>query len=901
MTFLDNENIVAATKRLNFVFGDFPIHIISIDIEGQIRFWNKRCETVFGFDYNEVVNTQDFLSKLIPGKAVYQRALKVFTTQKNIVRNFETHIKSITNERFRISWNEIDLHTLSYPGLRWFAGTDITETYENWKLVKKHHKKIDEIQALAHIGSWEWDMDSKSVTWSNEMFQIFGLPDDVLGYQNKEIFRRCLLPSEYAHYKKHVRKIMEFEDGVSFEYKIKHPNKGVRTISARCDFIKTNERVTRVYGTNFDTTDIRKAETKLKKIQKSLERAQSIAKIGSWQHSFLEGRNYFSKEFTRIFNSSSSYKIYNIVTDIIRKKDIIKFQAFYDDVFIEKKNTSCEFKIITEEGVHKTISASAEIEYNEDGIPVNVLGIFQDITEIKTALEAEKTSELKIQNILQASPNAIIVSDMKENILEWNKATSILFGFTKSSLKKLKNSQLFTISSYEKFTTNLTQLIFNSTLLKNQVYQMRHATGSSFSAEVSVGVINDKYSAPEYTVTIIKDITERELYENQLKEAKEAAESADKLKSAFLANMSHEIRTPMNAIIGFSNILSDPDLLQEEREEYINYITSSSVSLMTLIDDIIDISKIESGEINIKKSVTNVPDLLSDVLASVNEQKVSLGKADLPIEIAGTEKNYTIETDEVRLKQVLINLLNNAIKFTDTGLIQFGCTQKEYNYKPVLEFFVKDTGIGIEEKNLKSIFTRFTKISNINAETLHRGTGLGLAISRKLIQLMGGAIWAESKYGIGSNFKFTIPLTQNTYHNQLRHEENENGTAKDFDWRGKVILIAEDELTNFQYLNAILRKAKPTILWAKDGSEALEYCKASSDINIVLMDIQMPTLNGYEATVEIKGIHPNLPIIAQTAFAMAGQKDKILEVGFDDYISKPINRKKLLSMIDKYI
>ncbi len=901
MPILNNEDITAATKRLSTVFTNFPIHIFAIDTQGEIQFWNSKCETLFGYSTKDVLQTPNFLSVIIPSPNVKKRALKVFTSQKSLVRNFETHVKNKTGERYRIAWDEIDLYTLSHPGLRWFAGTNITETYENWKLVKKNHKKIDEIQQLAHIGSWDWDVASNEVTWSPEMFQIFGLTDSVDGYTTREIFRYSLLPSEFKHFKENVRKALNNPKLIAFEFKIMNPNKGIRIISARGDIARTNNKIMRVYGTIFDTTEIREAETKLKKIQKGLEKAQQIAQIGSWEHSFIDGKNYYSEEFAKIFNPSKSTEIYAIVTASINNKDKTKFKRFYSDAFLEKQNASCEFRINGADGEQKIISASAEIEHNGAGIPISVTGIFQDITEIKMAIEAEKTSELKIRNILHASPNAILVSDMEGNIIESNKATLELFGFETQSLKVLKNAQLFTEASYVQFSTDIDALVADEKQLKNVDYQMKHNTGFMFPAEVSVGLMKNKYNSPEYIVIIVKDITERVQYERQLRKAIKEAKSADRLKSAFLANMSHEIRTPMNAIIGFSNILSDPDLLPEERTEYINYITSSSVSLMTLIDDIIDISKIESGEINIKKAVTDVSEVLNDVYASINEQKIALNKAHLPVIENLPLKDYQIETDPVRLKQVLINLLNNAIKFTDNGAVEFGCEQKESNYKPVLEFYVKDSGIGIEKKHLEKIFTRFTKISNANAETLHRGTGLGLAISRKLIELMGGVVWAESEYGEGSTFRFTIPITQRTYQNQLRTETPESNLPKNYNWGNKIILIAEDEYTNFKYLNAVLKKAKPTILWAKDGTEAVEYCKATADIDLILMDIQMPVMDGYEATAIIKEMQPELPIIAQTAFAMAGQKERILSSGCDNYISKPINRVKLLALIDKYI
>ena len=375
---------------------------------------------------------------------------------------------------------------------------------------------------------------------------------------------------------------------------------------------------------------------------------------------------------------------------------------------------------------------------------------------------------------------------------------------------------------------------------------------------------------------------------------------SDRLKSAFLANMSHELRTPMNAIIAFSNFLKDPYLSVEKRDEYINYITTAGDTLLNLVDDIIDSAKIESKQLTINRVKCNITDLLFELREIFNEIRGRKQRSHIEIKLseASRKEDVYIITDPFRLKQVLSNLLENALKYTTEGYVEFGYVLQEGS----VTFFVKDTGIGIPKDKFEYIFQRFSQIEYTVKDSF-RGTGLGLSITKNLVELLGGTIWVESEMGTGSTFYFTIPSEKIESEPRPFGKDKKKvkyDKAQMFDWSNKNVLVAEDEDLNFKVLESVLTRAKANVWRAKDGVEAIEVCQATT-IDLVLMDIQMPRMDGYAATRKIKQFNKNLPVIAQTSYAMAGERENCLAAGCDDYLSKPLNLEELLIKCNRYL
>jgi len=388
--------------------------------------------------------------------------------------------------------------------------------------------------------------------------------------------------------------------------------------------------------------------------------------------------------------------------------------------------------------------------------------------------------------------------------------------------------------------------------------------------------------------------------ELEIKRVKEKAVESDRLKTAFLANMSHEIRTPMNAILGFSELLGLADISDEERNEFIELIQTNSNNLLNLINDIIDIAKIEAKQLQISDTDFSINDMLSDILRTYNEIKNKQDKShiDLTLSLPDGSKNLEIITDKYRLNQVISNLIGNAIKYTEEGSINFG-----YNINAgpdnseSIQFFISDTGIGIPIDKLNVIFDRFRQADDSHTR-LYGGTGLGLTISQNIAELLGGKITVESVDGEGSTFFFTIPLIR-TQRSVLENKPKQSGDI--IDLSDKTILVVEDVESNFQLLSTYLKRTNVKIIWAMNGKEAVNIMESNNEIDLILMDMQMPVMNGYEATKIIKKKHPKIPIIAETAFALAGDREKILNAGCDDYVSKPINAKELYKKINTFL
>lgn len=382
----------------------------------------------------------------------------------------------------------------------------------------------------------------------------------------------------------------------------------------------------------------------------------------------------------------------------------------------------------------------------------------------------------------------------------------------------------------------------------------------------------------------------------ELKKAKEKSDESDRLKSAFLANMSHEIRTPLNAILGFSSILSDPSTTKEEQEQYIRIISSNGEQLIRIIDDIMDLSKIEAGQLNIINEMFSANEMINDIVNSFRNNNTN-DLVRIKISPFAEEYQLMLLSDQFRFKQIMDNLVSNAIKFTNMGEVEIGFTLDNADE---VTFYVKDTGIGIEKKYLKNIFDRFWKVEE-QGNKLYSGTGLGLAISKKLCEMLGGRIWLKSEPGKGSTFYFTLPdftLKEDTIKESVHSANNVK-----YDWKGYTIIVAEDESSNLQLLTKILKSLNTNVIGFNSGKEIVDYVKKHPDktVDLILMDIKMPGMDGYTAARLIRNINPNIPIVAQTAYAMVDDVARMKDSDFDDIIAKPVKTGLLIEKISKLI
>lgn len=391
---------------------------------------------------------------------------------------------------------------------------------------------------------------------------------------------------------------------------------------------------------------------------------------------------------------------------------------------------------------------------------------------------------------------------------------------------------------------------------------------------------NEEYEA------LNEELNERNI---QLFASKEKAEESDRLKSAFLANMSHEIRTPMNGIIGFSDLISSSELTQQKRQYYSDIVKNSCMQLLSIVNDIIDISKIETGQIRLSENKVNINDLIL-FLYSFYKPVSQKNNISLFQSKNLNDREATIFTDELKLKQIMNNFLSNATKFTHQGHIRFGYQQSNEH----IEFYVEDTGIGIAEEDCIHIFDRFAQARQADANQ-YGGTGLGLAIAKAYIEKLGGSVHLKSEINCGSRFSFIIPY---------RPVYTDCETDDRIPYSNKplhTVLVVEDEEVNYLYLEEVLKRIGLGIIHAKNGAEAIDIITSDEKIDLILLDIKLPDINGFDLLPQILAARPGIPVIAQTAYAMSGDREKALNKGCCDYIAKPIIRLSLIETLNKYL
>jgi PAS domain S-box-containing protein len=505
----------------------------------------------------------------------------------------------------------------------------------------------------------------------------------------------------------------------------------------------------------------------------------------------------------------------------------------------------------------------------------------------------------RLYQSIQQSPISVIITDTKGKIIYVNQKYLDISGYTRDEtideiIPMLKNGNLLN----DKYK-NLRQTVTSGIEWQGEILNNKK-DGSPFWESVSVSPVRNNNNEITHYIALIEDITARKQMEEDLMRAKEKAEESDRLKTAFLSNMSHEIRTPMNAIIGFTEMLHDGVTLDQEREKYSKLIIDNGRKLMGIIDDIVDIAKIEAGQLAINPGRCSANKIIFDHFYSFRELRSKLGKEHIEITVKQhtQDKNFIFHSDPQRINQVMSNLMSNALKYTIEGSIELGYKMigsKDGNF---IDFYVKDTGIGIKADNIEKIFDRFRQLDDSSTRE-YRGTGLGLAISIHLARLLGGNIDVKSEFGKGSTFHLILPFTEivDDYFEPAKPQS----PLTSHEWSNKKILIAEDEDSNFHLLEIMLRKSKVKIVRAYNGKEAIDFIRGGKEVDLILMDVRMPLMDGYEATALIKKVNPEIPIVAQTAYALSGDRETSLDAGCDAYISKPIRKGELLELIGKYL
>lgn len=518
-------------------------------------------------------------------------------------------------------------------------------------------------------------------------------------------------------------------------------------------------------------------------------------------------------------------------------------------------------------------------------------------TEFKKASENLRKREEQYRILIEGMNEGLMLIDNDDIILFVNQQTCDITGFNKEDLVGQKCNQLLFDSVDQEIIIEKNKLRLQGIKDRYEI-ELKKKNQEKIWIRCSGSPVYDDDGKVTGSIGVFEDINERKKAEEErnkltqlLIQAKEKAEESDRLKSAFLANISHEIRTPMNGILGFAELLKSPELTPDLQERYIQIIEQSGNRMLNIINDIIDISKIESGQMNINIGETNVNQLLKDLYVFFSPEAKKKGIS-LSLSVDEfDEEEFVILTDHTKLAQILSNLIKNAIKFTKQGSIKVG-----YEVEPSeLTFYIEDTGVGIPSDQTDMVFERFRQGSFLLTRN-YEGAGLGLSISKAFVEMLGGRIWVTSELNKGSKFSFTLPYKvyqshepNRQYYQQLRKDQ-----------MAINILIAEDDENNLMYLSAVLEEENARIYESTNGKEALEMVKKHPEIDLVLMDLKMPEIDGFEATRQIKKMRPTLPIVAQTAYAFAEDQEKAMSAGCDEYLSKPIKTHMLLEIVNKY-
>ncbi|MGD0341177.1 MAG: response regulator [Bacteroidales bacterium] len=554
--------------------------------------------------------------------------------------------------------------------------------------------------------------------------------------------------------------------------------------------------------------------------------------------------------------------------------------------------TDFEITLKNRDGSPISCSVSSKISFDAQGKPDKIIGSMRDISDRKLAEDKIDIERKMLRTLINNIPDLIYVKDTECRKVIANIADVKNIGYDREEEVLGKTDlDLYPGQSGQRGYADDKGVINSGKPILEHEEDFVDYQGVRRWLVTSKIPLFDKDRKITGLVGISHDITQRKRANEELIEAKEKAEENDRLKTAFLHNISHEIRTPMNAIIGFSTLLGEPGIDAQTQQSYIETIIKSSDHLLAIISDIIDISNIEAKTVKIVKNEINLnstlKSLVNQFLPNASDKKIQL-----VCETEVPDSDAFVITDSTKLNQILTNLINNAIKFTDKGYVKVGCELKG----KFLEFCVSDTGMGIPEELFQKIFDRFYQVQNAISR-LYEGTGLGLAISKEYVELLGGKIWLTSEPGAGTSFFFAIPYEKQVVETLTVVEaKTDKGFAAQVK---KTILVAEDIDSNFKLIEYFLSGTSTKLIKATNGKEAVEIALNNRDLDLILMDIKMPVMDGYTATKLIREANITIPIIAQTAYA--DDMEKVLESGCSGFISKPFNRKGLLNTLAEFI
>jgi PAS domain S-box-containing protein len=925
------QSLLESQEHFRALAENSPDVIMRFDRDYRHVYVNKAVELQSGLKIDDFINKNHREMGIFPEKNVkfWEKALeKVFTSGKPDTIVFDIDMGGRLNT---IEWRlypEIG-NSEAIDSVIGVA-RDITDSRDSQSALRQSEERLNLALTAIGLGLWDWNLVTNAVYFSPVWLSMLGYGPEELPHE-LDTWTSLQHPEDVDQSVKTVNEaILNQDASFEIEFRLKHKNGSyvwVRSMGKAVAF-DAEGNTTRLAGIHENINE-RKRHELVKQVLFDISNAvgttqsldelfvkirESLGEVVDTTNCFLALYNEDADTLTLPFmedekDSFTEFPARKTLTSYVIKTgeaqlvDIKREKELTDLGEIEPVGAPCVSWLgVPLKHQEKTIGVFAIQSYSEEVVYTDSDASLLEFASDQIAMAIDRrrhqdnirVTQEKQRRVFESSPDPMIVTDPDAVILDFNSAFLEVFNVDPKLVYGEKIFRFIDQIHWRQAIKDFAKT-WESGYLKNLEYQIVRPDGVTFEGEVSSGAIYTADGKPESMVIIIKNITERKDAERKVLEAKYKAEESDKLKTAFLSNMSHEIRTPMNAIVGFSDLLSDEGLSSDERGDFIAQINQGADDLMRLIDDIIDIAKIEAGQVNVHIAECFIRDLFKELHLMFIQNVKRTGKEKVTIKLRWDWpfNDLAIYTDPFRLKQILINLLSNAVKFTEEGEIVLGIEE----HKEGILFYVMDSGIGIREEKQKLIFDRFMQGHETKTK-LYGGTGLGLAISKNLTEILGGEIGVRSKTGEGATFWFVLPRNEVP----LKYEAALRAPVSDArSWAGKKVLIAEDDHSNYHFLFEALKDTGVEILWSMDGEETLKLFRENSDLDLILMDINMPLMNGYDCTRIIKKERPELPVIAQTAYAMSGEREVAREAGCDNYLSKPIKVVELLDTLAKHL
>jgi hypothetical protein len=803
---------------------------------------------------------------------------------------------------------------------------DLTEEHHLYEALFESENRYKMVVDAAEEGIWDWTVATDDVYYSDKWkAQVGYLPNELANKFSS--WEELLHPDDIDRMHAQVESYLKNPiDHFLAEFRLKHKNGSYRWIRNKATSVLNDKaEVVRMVGAHTDITEeiiakqeLIESERKYRLLFELLPYGGEIIDVNGY---ILEVSPGTSKMLGYTVEEMKGKHFSNFVS----ARDLVTFKEKFPLVS-EGKNEIGEMTMIKKNGEKVTVIRAGQPIVNKPGEVEAILSLSVDITErkkietelfeksktieakndeyikinneLKSAIEKAEENENRLLTFINTIPDIVCYKDGDGRWLLANQADLDLFKLEGVDYKGKTDLELADLTHpvYRESFMNCAQtdsVTWEKGSINKEIEVIYTVTGEKKIFDVIKIPIYFTNGKRKSLAVIGRDITQLLNTQERLIKAKEKAEESNLLKSAFLANMSHEIRTPMNGILGFSQLLGTPDLSPLKIKEYTDIITLSGKHLLTIIDDIIEIAKIDAGQTRILKKVVNVNKVIHDLFAFFNSPENKLLSKDLKLTINTplNDDEVHILTDEMRFRQIFTNLINNALKFTEKGYVEFGYTKNN----DFLNFYVKDSGIGIHPSKHTLIFERFTQ-ANSNTEKLYGGTGLGLAISRAYSKLLGGQINLESEPGKGSTFYFSIPYDKSDSEPIKKTDVFET----EFEANNQNILVVEDNEINIEYLKEILADISLKMNFVQTSKDAIQFVKTKK-VDLILMDIKLPDQDGNFTIKEIRKFNPGIPIIAQSAFAFENEKLKSFEAGCNEYIVKPIKKIELINKMKKYL